>query len=79
MWIEHEGEKVGGTDLKGPWPKTRVQRCVFLHWEKREVFVSRGDMCPVPDGTGGGWTTYESGTWLATSEFYALMKIVCWG
>ena len=54
MWIEREGEKVGCTHLKGPWPKTRAQRCVFPHGEKREVFVSEGDICPVPDGTGGG-------------------------
>jgi len=48
-------------------------------WEKREVFVSGGDICPVPGGTGGGWTTHESGTWLTMSEFYALMKIIFWG
>lgn len=78
MWIEREGKKVGGTHLKGPWPKIRGQRCVFPRG-RREIFVSGGDMCPVPGSTGGGWTTHESGTWLTTSEFYALMKIIFWG
>lgn len=73
MWIEHEGEKVGGTHLKG------TEVCLTTLEKERERFVSGGDKRLVPGSTGGGWTTHESGTWLITSDFYVLMKIIFWG